>query len=169
VGPVCSLVVAASTNDVIGDAGDLPWHLPGDLRAFKRHTTGHVLVAGRATQDSIVARLGHGLPQRTTLILSRDPSYTGPDVVRSFEEARQRAADLTREQGLGEWFVIGGASVYAAALGVAGRVHLTRVHAEVDGDTVLPAGWLDRFARQAVSEPHEDDGIAYTFETWERR
>lgn len=162
----CSLVVAASTNDVIGDAGALPWHLPGDLRAFRRRTTGHVLVAGRATQDSIVARLGHPLPDRTTLVLSRDPSY--PDAVGSFSEAQARAEAMSRASGLDEWFVIGGTSVYLAALPVTDRVHLTRVHAHVDGDTALPAGWLDGFRLVEESATHEEDGLAYAFETWDR-
>lgn len=166
--PFCSLVVAASTGDVIGDSGDLPWHLPGDLRTFRRRTTGHVLVAGRGTQDSIVARLGHGLPHRTTLVLSRDPAYSGPDVVRSFDEARERATSLSREQGLGEWFVIGGAAVYAEALPAADRVHLTRVHADVRGDIVLSPGWLDGFRRVERSEPQREGDTSYTWETWDR-
>lgn len=163
---ICSLVVAASTNDVIGDAGDLPWHLTGDLREFRRRTTGHVLVAGRATQDSIVARLGHPLPHRTTLVLSRDPAY--PDAVGSFDEARARAEELTRARGLDEWFVIGGAAVYASALPVTGRVHLTRVHDDVDGDTALPAGWLDGFRCVDASPVQHEDGWRYAFETWDR-
>lgn len=143
-----SLIVAAAENDVIGRAGDLPWRLPGDLIRFRELTTGHVVVAGHRTHDSIVRRLGHPLPGRITVVVSRDERLpgTGPVLYESsVEAALSVAAAIEAFAGGDEVFVIGGAEVYRAALPAVDRIYLTRVHAEVDGDVRMPAGWLAGF------------------------
>jgi dihydrofolate reductase len=161
---ITSLIVAASANDVIGSGGALPWHLPEDLRRFRRLTAGHAVVLGRVTHESIVARLGRPLPGRTSVVVSsRGPGPAHPEVVwaGSLDEALAAAA------GRGpEVFVLGGASVYEQALPRVNRVYLTRVHREVAGDTSMPPGWLAGFTLVA-----RDDrpGHGYSFLEYERR
>ena len=145
---IVSLVVAASANEIIGAEGALPWHLPGDLRRFRELTTGHVVVMGRLTYESILDRLGHPLTGRTSVVVSRTLRETGYPSVRvatSLSEALDLAEELAAEAGDGEFFVIGGESVYRDALPLADRVYLTRVHGEVAGDRAMPDGWLAEF------------------------
>lgn len=127
-----TLVVAAAENDVIGRDGDLPWHLPADLAHFKKVTLGKPIVMGRRTWESI----GRPLPGRTNIVVTRNPTYAaeGAVVVSSLGEA----ADHARGLGASELMVIGGAGLYAAALPLAERILLTRVHASVAGDTEMP-------------------------------
>jgi len=158
-----SLVVAASKNNVIGRDRGLPWHLPDDLRHFKRLTTGKPVIMGRRTFESI----GRPLPDRRNIVLTRDPDYTaeGCDVVSSVDEALNLVA------GAGEAMVIGGGQVYRDFLPSADRLYLTRVQAEVDGDTYFPeiteTEWL------LVSTEHHaaDDRHDYAFDlmVFERR
>jgi dihydrofolate reductase len=158
-----SLVVAASTNNVIGSDGGLPWHLPDDLRHFKRLTTGNPIVMGRRTFESI----GRPLPDRRNIVMTRDPDYVAPDcdVVSSVREALELVEDAD------EVMIIGGGQVYRDFLPHADRIYLTRVQADVEGDTYFPdideAGW-----RLVSSEPHAaDEKHAYAFDVivFERR
>ena len=157
------LLVAAAENDVIGRQGDLPWRLPADLKRFAASTRGGTVVMGRNTHESIVARLGHPLPGRRTIVVSRTlPGAAGVEVVRTPEEAVDAA-------GPGDWFVVGGAAIYAALLPVVDVVELTRVHAEVDGDVRMPEGWLDGFT--VVDEhpgPPEGADLPFSFVRLER-
>ncbi|MDX3752732.1 dihydrofolate reductase [Streptomyces sp. AK08-02] len=144
-----SLIVAASENDVIGRDGDLPWHLPGDLRYFRDVTRGHAVVLGRLTHESIVARLGRPLPGRTSVVVSTT-AHADSENVRwksSVESALAEAEALERASGQDEVFVIGGATVYQQALHAVDRVYLTRVRTRVEGDSRMPAGWLEGFAQ----------------------
>lgn len=125
-----SLIVAASTNNVIGSDGELPWHLPDDLRNFKRLTTGKPIVMGRKTHESI----GRPLPDRRNVVISRDLDYeaAGCDVVAS------PAAAMALLNDAEEVMIIGGGQIYAAFLPSADRIHFTRVHTEADGDVTFP-------------------------------
>jgi dihydrofolate reductase len=127
-----TLVAAVADNGVIGASGGIPWRIPEDFAHFKRVTLGHTLVMGRATYDSI----GRALPGRTTIVLTRDPAWSAPDVLvaASLDEALALAADLP-----GEVMVAGGAAVYAAALPVADAQVLTEVHLSPEGDTFYPS------------------------------
>jgi len=122
-------------NRVIGRNNALPWHLSEDLKYFKRTTMGCSIIMGRKTWESI----GRVLPGRANIIISRDARYVveGAKVVNSLEQAIRLAESISFIDGSEEAFVIGGAGLYQAALPRAQRFHLTRVHAEVDGDTVL--------------------------------
>jgi dihydrofolate reductase len=145
---IVSLIVAASANEVIGADGALPWHLPGDMRRFRELTTGHVVVMGRLTYQSILDRLGHPLTGRTSIVVSRtlaDPGYPGVLVAPSVPDALALAGRLAAEAGDAEFFVAGGVSVYLESLPSADRVYLTRVHGEVAGDVAMPGGWLAGF------------------------
>ena len=152
-----SLIVAAANNDVIGSADDLPWHLPDDLRNFKRLTTGKPIVMGRKTHESI----GRPLPDRRNIVLTRDAAYEAPgcEVVASVEEALERVADED------EVMIIGGGEIYAAFLPMADRVYLTHVYADVEGDTLFKP--LDKSAWQLIAkESHAADADHdYAFDT----
>ncbi|SDE76338.1 dihydrofolate reductase [Streptomyces griseoaurantiacus] len=198
---ITSLIVAAAENDVIGVDGDLPWHIPGDLRHFKRLTQGHAVVLGRLTHESILARLGRPLPRRTNVVVSRSPhpqntetagsagttagtaGATGtPETAagsaahaggvrweRSVAEALATAEALERAAGTDEVCVIGGASVYRQALPFVDRVHLTRVHLRVEGDTRMPEGWLEGFEEVSrLDVPAEGPVPAHSFLRLER-
>ncbi len=127
-----ALIAAVAENGVIGRAGALPWRLPEDLRHFRKTTTGHHVVMGRKTWES----LGRPLAGRTNLVLSRDPGLVVPGaIVLSSLEA---AISLARDAGETELFVIGGGELYRAALPHADRVYLTRVALTPDGDVHFP-------------------------------
>jgi len=128
--PRISIIVAMARNRVIGADGAIPWHLPEELKRFKKLTLGHHVVMGRKTWDSI----GRLLPGRTTVIVTRQRGYRVPGarVAHSLDEAIAACgAD-------DEIFVIGGAELYAQALARAGRLYLTTVDAEIAGDTIMP-------------------------------
>jgi dihydrofolate reductase len=160
-----SMIVAATADEVIGHDDDLPWHLPDDLRRFKALTSGHVVVVGRKTHESIVKRLGRPLPGRISVVVTRDPRPgDGPVIYQPTVAAALSVARAIEEfAGRDEVFVIGGAQVYAEALPGVDRVYLTRVQLDVTGDTRMPAGWLDGFA--LVDEEKRD---GYSWETYER-
>lgn len=119
-----SLIVASSLNGVIGRAGDLPWHLPADLRHFKETTLGKTIVMGRKTWESI----GRALPGRTNVVLSRK-ELSLPDEVLLYDELEEVVKDHP------DAMIIGGAQIYALALqrGV-GTIHWTKIHVETQGD-----------------------------------
>ncbi len=157
-----SLIAAVAENGVIGDRNRLLWHISEDLRRFKALTTGHPVVMGRKTYES----LGRPLPNRTNVIITRQPlAVAGCTVVHSLDEA------LTRFPADEEVFVIGGAQIYAAALPVADRFYLTRVGHAYAGDTRFP-DWNPAEWRLAASEAHPcgaDYPYPFSFETYERR
>jgi dihydrofolate reductase len=160
--PRLVLVVAANDAGVIGRDGALPWHLPADLKRFKAITLGKPILMGRRTYESI----GRPLPGRTNLVLTRSADWRaeGVLVVHSLEEARAKAADAP------ELMVIGGAELYRIALPHADRIELTRVHADVSGDTFLPAFDPGEW-RETASERHAPDernALPMTFVTLER-
>jgi dihydrofolate reductase len=131
-----SLIVAVANNGVIGKANDLPWRLSTDLKRFKTLTTGHTVVMGRKTFESIVARLGKPLPNRTSIVVSTraDFSPTGCQVVNDFNAWAKNAVPASEE-----FFVIGGASIYETALPYASKLYITHVETNVDGDAFFPA------------------------------
>jgi len=154
------IIVAVARNGVIGRDGDLPWRISEDLRHFKRTTMGHALIMGRRTWDSI----GRPLPGRRSIVVTRNPRFEAPGatVVHSFEDAVQQAIS----GGDPSPAVIGGASLYKAALPLATRIEWTEVDRDVAGDTFFPAwdrsGWTES-ARVPGNTPD------VTFCTWVRR
>jgi dihydrofolate reductase len=121
------MVVAIADGGVIGKDGKLPWHVPEDLRHFKRVTMGHTVIVGRKTFESI----GKVLPGRRFVILSRQPGFSveGAEVARSIEEALAVARRTDEEPR-----VIGGAAIYEAMLPFVTKVYLTEIHRKVEGD-----------------------------------
>lgn len=122
-----SIIVAASENNVIGKDGTLPWHLPKDLKYFKKITSGHAIVMGRTTYESI----GRPLPNRRNIILTRDITFSakGCDVIHSIDDIPNTSEEI---------FIIGGANVYQQTLDMCDRLYFTRVHTHIEGDAYFP-------------------------------
>jgi dihydrofolate reductase len=147
-----SIVVAVARNGVIGRDNQLPWKLPKDLAYFKRVTTGHPVVMGRRTWESI----GKALPGRHNIVVTHDPSLAvpGATVVTSLAAAWKAAA------GADEVSIIGGTSIFRETLPIADRIHLTEVEADVEGDTFFPefdrGEWIEHeVERHPADERHE--------------
>lgn len=158
-----NILLAVSENHVIGKDNKIPWHLPADLRYFKKLTTDNVVIMGRKTFDSI----GKPLINRVNIIITRQQDFRadGAIVVHSVKDALEQA-ELYRK----EIFIIGGEEICKQALPVVDRIYLTRIHAYFDGDAFFPAP--DRNEWTLVSsEPHEPDEknkFAYNFEVYRR-
>lgn len=159
--PRISLIAALSDNQVIGNQGKIPWHLPDDFRRFKARTTGHVIVMGRKTYESI----GRPLPHRTSIIITRDKDLEIPGclVVGSLSEALEKARSIEKE----EIFIIGGGQIYAEALSLAERLYLTKVHAIIEGDTFFP-DYEELFLKVVEKEEAEGAGYQITYLTLEK-
>jgi dihydrofolate reductase len=162
--------IARARNGVIGKGGKLPWRLKSDLAIFRATTMGKPVIMGRKTWESLPRR---PLVGRTNIVLSRDGSFepAGAVVCEDFSEAVAIAREQAEEDGAKEVCVIGGASLFALALPRAGRVYLTEVEAEVEGDVVLAgfdeSAWVE--TRSERHEASEADEYAFTTRVLERR
>jgi len=158
-----SIIVAMAENRVIGVNNALPWHLPEDLKRFRRITTGHHVIMGRKNHESI----GRPLPNRVNIVVTRKPDYLAPgcQVVHSVEEALAVAGNDP------EIFIIGGAQLYQQTVDRADRLYLTLVHARPQGDPRFPEiAWNDW--NELDRERHDSDtrhAYAYSFITLERK
>lgn len=130
--PVLSAIAAQGENRVIGKDNKMPWHLPADLKHFKTITSGHPVLMGRKTFESI----GKPLPNRTNIIMTRDSNYSAPDciIVNNVETAVSMANELEMD----EIFIIGGAEIYRQLLPQIQRVYLTIIHHAFEGDAFFP-------------------------------
>ncbi len=156
------LVVAISSNNAIGKDNQLLWHLPADLRHFKNITSGHTIIMGRKTYDSI----GKPLPNRRNIVITRQKGLQieGIEVVNSLAEA----LSLCKQE---EVYIIGGAEIYRQAISLCDKIELTRVHQDFDADAFFPeldnAIWKEVWKEDHL--PDEKNKFAYTFSTLERR
>ena len=158
--PLLTLIAAVARNGIIGRDNTLPWRLPEDLKHFKALTTGHPIVMGRKTWES----LGRPLPGRHNIVITRDATYhaEGATVVNSLEDALHLANDAE------ELFVIGGAEIYRLALPLADRLQLTELDADFAGDTHFPDVYRSSW-RETMRERHSSAaGLDYAFVTYER-
>jgi len=165
--PRICIIAAVSRNQVIGIGNQMPWHLPEDLKRFKRLTLGHAVIMGRRTFESIVATSGKPLAGRDNVVVtrSREWAHSGCRTVHSFEAA---LAAVHEPQ---DAFVIGGAEIYALALPIASRLHMTEIERDFDGDTFFPDFDRSRWhevSRQQIA-PGGSAGFAYAFVEYERR
>lgn len=158
-----ALIVAVAQNRVIGREGALPWRIPEDLRRFRALTTGHTVVMGRRTWES----LPHPLPGRQNIVVTRDPAYraAGAIVARTLDDA------LARAECPPPVFCIGGGELYRSALPVSQVAYVTEIARTFDGDATFPV--LDPHEwRETAREPRvQEDGapLHYAFVTYERR
>jgi dihydrofolate reductase len=152
-----TIIVAVADNGAIGKGGQLPWRIPEDLKFFKAQTMGHAIIMGRKTWDEV----GRPLPGRRNIVVSRKAGLTleGAEVCGSLEDAIALARTTDPEP-----FVIGGATIYAAALPFATKVLLTEVHREAEADTFFPPFRRDEW-RETVRRKGETEGVEFvTFE-----
>jgi dihydrofolate reductase len=158
---IVSIVVAISENNVIGKDNKLLWYLPNDLKHFKEITTGHTIIMGRKTFESV----GKPLPKRRNIIITRqDITIEGCEVVNSIEAALSLAKD---EQ---EVFITGGAEIYKQSLHLTDRIYLTIVYKKFEGDSFFPEinrqQWKEVFRED--HQPDEKNSLPYSFITLER-
>lgn len=160
--PQLALIAAVARNGVIGAGNRLPWRLPEDLRRFRQLTTGHTVVMGRKTWESI----GRPLPERQNVVVSRRPGFVaaGAEVATSLRDA-VACARLPAPV-----FVIGGEALYRAALALADRMYLTEIDLDYEGDARFPAWDRARWGQTArvAQQSGTPDGITYYFTTYDR-
>ena len=147
-----ALIVAVARNGVIGKDGTLPWHVSEDLKHFKKTTSGHVIIMGRKTHDSI----GRPLPKRRNIVVTGQPGarFPGCEAAHSLTEAIALARTSDECP-----FIIGGASLYEEALPLATELHLTTIDEDVEGDTYFPED-LSEFV-EVESHPGETPGVVF--------
>ena len=158
-----SIIVAIAQNGTIGDKNSLLWHIKEDMRFFRTTTSGHAVVMGRKTFESLGSR---PLPKRTNIVITRaDRVFEGALTAHSLEEAIRLA------EGDEAIFIIGGAQIYSEALRVADRMYITRVMHDYEGDTSFPD--IDLSEWKLVAEEKHDRGEEYeypfAFLTYERK
>jgi dihydrofolate reductase len=152
-----SLIWAMDENRAIGKDNKLPWHLPEDLKFFKRMTMGHPIVMGRKTHDSI----GKPLPGRENIIITRDQHYKrdGCTVLNTINELLDYA-----NQSQEEIFVIGGAEIFKELIPRADRIYLTLIHHQFEGDTFFPVFPMDDWKLESREMGIKDDKNPYDYE-----
>ncbi len=162
-----ALIVARADNGVIGIDNQLPWHLPCDLKYFKRVTLGKPVIMGRKTFESI----GRPLPGRTNVVVTRNSQWwsEGVHIVGSIEDALKLSRAKAHIDATSEVMVIGGATLYREAMDVVDRLYVTQVHINAVGDAFFDAPDSDVFARSA-SKSHAGDDVspAHSYEVWDR-
>jgi dihydrofolate reductase len=154
---IISIIAAMDRKRGIGVDNKLPWRLSADLKRFRELTMGHHIIVGRKTFESI----GRPLPGRRMIVVTRDVNYKteGCDVAHSVEEA----INLAREGGEIEAFICGGAEIYAQTIGVADRMYLTLIDAEVAADTFFPEFDEKEWSEQESSYQPTDEKNQYPF------
>ena len=164
-----ALVVAIGKDGVIGNDGALPWRLSSDMKRFKADTMGKPVIMGRKTH----AGIGKPLPGRDNIVVSRDSEYEAPgcDIVGSIEQAIDVAKSRAGASGATEICIIGGGEIYRLFLQMAHRIYLTRVQAEINGDTTFPELDMDEWDVSLVAEYPAGDEREFGFdiETLDRK
>jgi dihydrofolate reductase len=156
-----ALIAAVAKNGVIGSGNALPWRLPADMQRFRALTTGHSVIMGRKTWESI----GRPLPERQNIVVTRQRDYAAPGAVvcSSFEEAMAAIALPAPA------FCIGGGELYALALPRATTLHCTHIEQDFAGETRFPELDATMWRETEREEHRAPEGFAYAFVTYERR
>jgi dihydrofolate reductase len=166
--PRIGLIWAEASGGVIGAGGGMPWHVPEDLAHFKELTSGHPVIMGRKTWDSLPERF-RPLPGRRNLVVTRNDRWRDPGAERS--ASLDDALAAARSAG-SEWiWIIGGGELFRGAIGLADRLEVTELDLDVDGDTLAPdhSGWSTVGAEPEEGWQTSSSGIRYRFLTLERR
>lgn len=150
-----SLIAAVSANGVIGSDGHVPWYLPEELKHFKRTTTGHTVIMGRKTFESIKSKIKNPLPNRTNVVITRQPNYQALPGVEVYHDVASAIAAHATEP---EIFIIGGGEIYRQTIDQADTLYLTHVHQTVEGETTFPP--IDP-AQWTAIETRETDAATY--------
>ena len=158
-----NIVVAKASNNVIGAKNDLIWHLPNDLKHFKSITSGHPIIMGRKTFES----LGRPLPNRTNIVVTRDQNWNaeGIEIASSLPKAIEAAKKIDDDI-----YIIGGGNIYKQAMEFTDILYITEVHHEFDGDTYFPEIDSDEWeeVEQEDFKKDEKHPYAYSFVTYKR-
>jgi len=156
-----SIIVAVAENGVIGYQNTLPWHLPEDLKNFRALTTGHHIIMGRKTYES----LGRLLPGRTTVIVTRNPAYKieGALIAHTLEAA----IDLCQHDT--EVFLIGGAELYLAGLGLASKLYITEIELAPAGDAYFPKVDAKLWSEISREVHTSEQGLGFSYATYTRK
>lgn len=163
--PRIAMIAAMAANRVIGDGNKMPWHLPADLRHFKKLTLGKPVIMGRKTFESIGSK---PLPMRVNIVVTRDANFRAAGVVVAND--LQQALSLAEPHAAEEIMIMGGASIYEQAMPIADRLYLTFIQLNVDGDARFPDLRQYRWT-ELSSESHTPDAenpYNYSFVTYER-
>jgi dihydrofolate reductase len=154
-----SLIWAMDEKRVIGSYNKLPWHLPEDLKFFKRVTMGHPIAMGRKTHESI----GKPLPGRENIIITRDRQYKseGCTILHSTEEFLDYAEKFNEDE---EVFVIGGAEIFKEIIPHADRLYLTMIHHQFEGDTFFPTFHIDEWELESRQMGVKNEKNPYDYE-----
>ena len=160
-----SIISAIGNNNEIGKKNDLLWNLPTDMKHFRETTRGHTVIMGQKTFESLGQRV---LPGRLNIILSKQAglSYDQTEVVGSIAEA----IALAERENYAEVFVIGGGQIYQEAMSMADTIYMTRVHTQIDGDTLFPViddQWILDYSFPNVADAKH--AYAFDFECWKRK
>lgn len=160
-----SLVVAASSNNAIGKNNQLLWHLPNDLKFFKNTTWGSVVIMGRKTFESV----NKPLPGRLNIVITRQASWQNEGIIKV--GSLTAAIQYAEQENFKEIFIVGGGEIYKEALPLADRIYMTRVHAEIDGDTFFPQINEEEWQLQSAQlfEADEKNKFAHTIEIWDKK
>ena len=158
-----TLIAAAGSNNELGKDNDLVWHLPDDFKRFKALTTGHHIIMGRKTFESLPGIL----PGRPHIVISRNPDYTAKGAVTV--SSLEAALEVAKEDE--QIFIIGGGMIYKLALPLAQCVELTRVHASFEADTYFPELPTDEWTLEWSEEHAADERhkFAFTYQRWVRK
>lgn len=162
-----TLIVAAAQNNVIGKDNQLPWHLPRDLAYFKKITTGCPIIMGRKTYESI----GFALPNRLNIVITRNSGYQLPDAELTHSLTEAISLAKSKQPDAKEIHIIGGASIFAAALPLINKIYLNRVLADFEGDAFLPdIHWADwQLISQTPFPADEKNAHSINCEVYERK
>ncbi len=163
--PLISAVVAIGKNRELGKNDKLLWHIPDDLKRFKRLTLGHPIIMGRKTFESIVSYIGGPLPERTNIVVTRDAAwnFSGAIKVSSIEEGIEKAKEIDAK----EIHIGGGARIYEQALPLIDKLYLTLIDDEKPADTFFPP-YEHLFTKKVFEESREWNGIKYRWMDLER-
>ena len=158
-----NVIVAKASNNVIGAKNELIWHLPNDLKHFKNLTSGHPIIMGRKTFES----LGRPLPNRTNIVITRDKNWQAENIEKEFslEKAIESAKKINEDI-----YIIGGGNIYKQAMEFADVLYITEVHHEFEGDTYFPE--IDEEVWEEVDRENfmkdEKHSYAYSYVTYKR-
>ena len=160
-----SIVVAIGDgrmhNRVLGKENKLLWHIPDDMKRFRTITNGHPIIMGRKTFESIISYRGKPLPNRTNIVLTRDPAWHYDGVLRA--GTMEEAIELAKEQpGSEEIFIGGGGEVYALALPYVDKLYLTLIEDDQEGDSFFPE-YEHEFTKKTFDEKREYEGVKYSW------
>jgi dihydrofolate reductase len=153
-----SIIAAVAKNNVIGKSGELPWYIPEDLKRFKDLTSGHIVIMGRTTHESILKRLGHDLPNRKSVVITSNPNYQVAEGVEKYKSLDE-AIDAHRSQNI---FLIGGQRIFEEGIKLADKMYLTEIHKDYDGDVYFPEFQASSWDKQTDLETTEYSFVTYT-------